>query len=59
MDTFILGDVNMDGVVDFLDIQPFIDALSQGFIAEADIDGSGMVDFLDIQPFIDLLSMTP
>ena len=39
MDTFILGDVNMDGVVGFLDIQPFIDALSQGFIAEADIDG--------------------
>ena len=54
---FLLGDANQDGVVNFLDIQPFIDLLaSQQFLAEADIDGNGVVNFLDIQPFIDLLA---
>ena len=53
----IPGDINRDGVVDFFDIQPFIDLLTnQGFQAEADIDGSGKVDFFDIQPFINLLA---
>ena len=53
----LLGDVDMDGAVDFFDIQPFIEVLSnQGFQAEADIDGNGVVDFLDIAPFIGLLS---
>ena len=54
---FLLGDVNQDGVVDFLDIQPFIVRLSsETFQAEADIDGNGAVEFLDIAPFIGLLS---
>ena len=54
---FLLGDVNRDGTVDFLDIGPFIALLSSGtFQLEADIDGSGVVDFLDIGPFISLLS---
>ena len=53
----ILGDVNRDGNVNFLDIQPFIEALaSQEFQAEADIDQNGVVNFLDISPFIGLLS---
>ena len=53
----LLGDVNKDGVVDFLDISPFISLLSTGeFQDEADIDSSGTVDFLDISPFIVLLS---
>ena len=53
----ILGDVNLDDVVDFFDISPFIEVLaSEGFQAEADIDGNGVVDFFDIQPFIQLLS---
>ena len=53
----LLGDVNMDGSVDFLDIAPFISALSTGvFQAEADIDLSGEVDFLDIASFIAILS---
>jgi hypothetical protein len=51
------GDVDLDGVVGFLDISPFIAILSsQGFQAEADIDDNGAVDFLDITPFIALLS---
>ncbi len=54
---FLLGDVNRDGVVDFLDIAPFIGLLTSGeFQAEADCDGSGGVNFLDIAPFIGILS---
>jgi len=57
--TPLLGDVNLDGTVDFLDISPFIVLLSTNtFQLEADIDGSGAVDFLDISPFIVLLSAT-
>lgn len=53
----ILGDVNLDGVVNFSDIAPFIELLTFGmFQAEADIDGSGVVDFADISPFIGLLT---
>ena len=53
----MLGDVDMNGMVDFFDIQPFIDLLSNGeFQFEADIDGDGEVTFFDIQPFIDILS---
>jgi len=54
---FLLGDVNRDEVVDFLDISPFIEILAlSGFLDEADIDRSGTVDFLDISPFITILS---
>ena len=57
--TTLLGDVNMDGVVDFLDISPFITVLATGgFQEEADIDGNGSVDFLDISGFILILSST-
>ena len=53
----LLGDVNRDGVVDFLDISPFITVLSlETFQAEADVNGDGTVDFLDISPFILLLT---
>lgn len=47
------GDVNLDGSVNFLDIAPFIAALSAGtFQAEADCNEDGQVNFLDIAPFI-------
>ena len=53
----LLGDINGDQVVDFLDISPFITVLSVGgFQEEADINGDDSVDFLDIAPFIILLS---
>ena len=53
----LLGDVNLDGVVDFFDIAPFILLLSNGGTqAEADINQSGEITFLDIQPFIEILS---
>ena len=51
------GDVNCDGVVDLLDVQPFIEILGSGeFSAKADINGDGVVNLLDVQPFVDLLS---
>ena len=54
----VLGDCNLDGVVDFFDIEPFISILSnRGFLAEADVDEDGDVDFLDIIPFVAILSM--
>ena len=53
----LLGDVNLDKVVTFLDISPFIAILSAGnFQAEADINRDGVVSFLDISPFIGILS---
>ena len=53
----ILGDVNGDGVVDGLDIQPFVDLLTGGgYQAEADINTDEVVDGLDIQPFVDIIT---
>lgn len=53
----VLGDVDQSGAVDFLDIGPFVNLLSNGtFQCEADVDESGAVDFLDIGPFVTLLS---
>jgi len=52
-----IGDVNLDGAVNFLDIGPFIDVLvSEEFQAEADVDQNEVVNFLDIAPFVVLLS---
>ena len=53
----LLGDVNLDGAVNFLDIPPFISLLASGtFQAEADCNESGTVDFQDIPAFIAILS---
>ena len=55
--TTLLGDVNQDGVVSFLDIAPFIAILSsQGFMAEADINSDEVVNFFDVAPFITILA---
>ena len=52
-----LGDVDLNGVIDFFDIAPFIAVLSaNSFQFEADIDGDNDVDFFDIQPFISILA---
>ena len=54
----LLGDVNQDGNVSFLDISPFIAILSVGdYLAEADVNEDGMVNFADIGSFIELLSL--
>ena len=54
-----LGDCNCDGVIDFDDINAFVDALSGGTpcnFENCDIDGNGYIDFNDINPFVAILS---
>jgi len=54
-----LGDVNLDGVVNFLDISPFILILAVGdFQEEADVNQDGTVNFLDISAFINIFAGT-
>ena len=53
IDDVLLGDINRDGLVNFLDISPFIGVLAaQGNQAEADLNEDGVVSFSDISPFI-------
>ena len=55
--TIILGDVNQDGEVNSLDINPFISILAAAnFLEQADCNQDGVVNFLDIAPFIAILS---
>ncbi len=51
------GDVNLDGVVDLLDVNPFVDLLTSSmFQAEADTNCDGAVNLLDVGPFVDFLT---
>ena len=53
---FLLGDINFDGSVDLLDVEPFVAIVSSGdFLAEADANSNGAVDLLDVDAFVDLL----
>ena len=53
----LLGDINCDGVVNLLDVGPFISLLSNGeFSPKADFNQNGVVNLLDVQPFITVLS---
>ena len=55
--TIIRGDCDLNGVVNFLDISPFISELaSNSFFEQADCNEDGVVDFLDISAFIAILS---
>ena len=55
--SFLLGDANLDGVVNFSDIGSFISLLQVGtFLDQADTNRDGLVNFLDISPFISILS---
>lgn len=57
VESVLLGDANCDGVVDLLDVQPFVDLISNGgFKTNADINGDGQVDLLDVGPFVDILA---
>ena len=52
----LLGDVNRDDQVTFLDIAPFITLIrTMTFQAEADTNLDGEVDFRDISPFVRIL----
>ncbi len=53
----LLGDINLDGNVNLLDVAPFVDLITAGqFQAEGDINGDGIVNLLDVGPFVDLLT---
>ncbi|MDB2686537.1 sulfatase-like hydrolase/transferase [Mariniblastus sp.] len=53
----VLGDCDLNGIVDFSDIAPFITLLASGdYLAQADVNRDGMVDFSDISPFIIILA---
>ena len=53
----LLGDVNRDGEVNLLDIDPFIEILSGGlYSVEADVNEDGTVNLLDVDIFILILS---
>ena len=55
--SFIPGDVNGDGTVDLLDVDPFVDLVGSGeFNPAADLNGDGDVNLLDVSPFIDALT---
>lgn len=52
----LLGDANLDGVVDLLDVGTFVDILIMGgFQCESDVNQDGIVDLLDVGPFVDVL----
>ena len=53
----LLGDINRDGLVDLLDVGPFVQLLQRGdFQIEADINGDGLVNLNDVAGFVELLS---
>ena len=53
----LVGDVNCDGLIDLLDVNPFVTAVSNSTLdPKADIDGNGSDDLLDVAPFVQLLT---
>ena len=53
----LLGDVNQDGSVNLLDVDPFVTAVGNGtFIDEADMNRDGSVNLLDVALFIQALT---
>lgn len=52
-----VGDINGDGSIDLLDVDPFVALIIAGiFEACADINGDGEVNLLDVDPFVALLT---
>ena len=55
--TYLLGDVNQDGNINLLDVDPFIEVLGSGdYQGEADTNEDGAVNLLDIDSFIEILN---
>ena len=53
----LLGDSDLNGIVNFLDIPSFISILTTGtYLEEADCNQDGLVNFLDIPSFIRILN---
>jgi hypothetical protein len=54
---FLVGDVNLDGVVNLLDVNPFVQRISSGgYQMEADVNKDGVTNLLDVASFVGLLS---
>ena len=52
----LLGDINLDGAVNLLDVGPFVSLVSSGgYQAEADTNQDGVVNLLDVDPFVAVL----
>ncbi|MEM9409695.1 MAG: PQQ-dependent sugar dehydrogenase [Planctomycetota bacterium] len=55
--TALFGDVNLDGSVNLLDVQLFVERITSGvYQLEADVNQDGVVNLLDVDPFIGLLN---
>lgn len=55
----LLGDVNQDGFVNLLDVDPFIQLIALGvFQCEADTNQDGFVNLLDVDPFIAIIAVS-
>ena len=55
-DKYLLGDANLDGELNLLDVAPFIERLlGDEFHRELDFDGDNVVTLLDVEPFVNLL----
>lgn len=53
----ILGDVNLDGLVNLLDVAPFVSLIVNGsFQAEADTNRDNRVDILDVKGMVNILA---
>lgn len=53
----LLGDVNGDGLVNLLDVAPFVTLIADGgFECGADVNQDGAVDLLDVGPFVSILA---
>ena len=53
---FALGDINQDGEINLLDVNPFIELLGNNtFQCEGDVNGDGTVNLLDVEPFVSLV----
>ena len=51
-----IRDINLDGAVNLLDVNPFVQALiSEKYIVDADMNADGFVDILDVAPFVQKL----
>lgn len=52
----ILGDVNCDGSINLLDVDPFVASLSaKQYLGKADVNGDGANNLLDVAPFVELI----
>ena len=60
VDDVLLGDINLDGVVNVDDVEPFVLILmTADFQEEADIDRNGIVNQSDTIPFLEILLGRP